>query len=120
MAREPSPKAVAYLLHVALHVAGVVFGAHSDGGVHSVHGPSFSNYPWSVPLRSFYTFGSHDGTIKRFPRIAFAFALHIITPAFLGNFLGSLLLMLLDGFGDPITGFENPGPVITVGETPPT
>ena len=53
MAREPSPKAVAYLLHVALHVTGVVFGVHSGGGVHSVDGPSFSNYPLVGPTKVF-------------------------------------------------------------------
>ena len=46
-------------------------------------------------------------------------------PAFVGYFLGSLLLMLPDGFGDPIAGFANPHnqtgrdtPHLTVGHTP--
>ena len=62
---------------------------------------------YSSPPRSFYTF-LHKGTIKRFPSIGFPFAGHIITPAFIGYFLGTLLLMLPDGFGNPIAGFANP------------
>ena len=59
-------------------------------------------------LLSFYTIFSHDGTIKRFPRIAFSFARFPLSCAFVNNGLGSLLLMIPDGFGDPIPGFENP------------
>ena len=53
-------------------------------------------------------FFSHDGTIKRFPRIAFTFARFPLSCAFVNNGFGSLLLMIPDGFGDPIPGFENP------------
>ena len=56
----------------------------------------------------FYTFFSHNGTIKRFPRIAFAFTRFPLSCAFVNNGLGSLLLMIPNGFGDPIAGFENP------------
>ena len=62
----------------------------------------------SGPQRSFYTFSSHDRTIKRFPRIAFPFAGFHVSSAFVGNFNGSLGLMLPDGFSGPIPGFENP------------
>ena len=51
---------------------------------------------------------SHDGTIKRFPRIAFPFAGFPLSCAFVNNGLGSLLLMIPNGFGDPIPSFENP------------
>ena len=62
----------------------------------------------SGPPRSFYTFSLHDRTIKRFPRIAFPFARFHVSSAFVGNFDGSLGLMLPDGFSGPIPGFENP------------
>ena len=58
-------------------------------------------------LLSFILF-SHNGTIKRFPRIAFPFAGFPLSCAFVNNGLGSLLLMIPNGFGDPIPGFENP------------
>ena len=87
-----------------------------------------STNPCSGPRRSFYTF-SHDRTIKRFPLIAFGFATCIrfvhCPSAFGGYFEGSLLLMLPQGFGDPIAGFANPQnetrrdtPHLTVGHTP--
>ena len=70
-------------------------------------------------------FFSHDGTIKRFPRIAFTFARFPLSCAFVNNGFGSLLLMIPDGFGDPIPGFENPErqagpdtPHLTVDHTP--
>ena len=70
-------------------------------------------------------FFSHDGTNKRFPRIAFPFARFPLSCAFVNNGFGSLLLMIPDGFGDPIPGFENPKrqtgrdtPHLTVGHTP--
>ena len=73
----------------------------------------------------FYTFFSHDGTIKRFPRIAFSFARFPLSCAFVNNGLGSLLLMLPDGFSALIAGFENSErqsrpdtPHWTVGHTP--
>ena len=82
----------------------------------------------SSPRRSLYTF-SHDRTIKRFPRIAFRFATCIgfvhCPSAFGGYFQSSLLLMLPQGFGDPIAGFANPHnetgrdtPYLTIGHTP--
>ena len=87
-----------------------------------------STSPCSGPQRSFYTF-LHDRTIKRFPRIAFGFAMCIrfvhCPSAFGGYFEGSLLLMLPQGFGDPIAGFANPHnetrrdtPYLTIGHTP--
>ena len=79
----------------------------------------------SGPPRSFYTFSLHDRTIKRFPRIAFPFAGFHVSSAFVGNFDGSLGLMLPDGFSGPIPGFENPNrqarrdtPHLTIGHTP--
>ena len=87
-----------------------------------------STNPCSGPGRSFYTF-SHDRTIKRFPRIAFRFATCIgfvhCPSAFAGYFQSSLLLMLPQGFGDPIADFDNPHnetqrdtPYLTIGHTP--
>ena len=87
-----------------------------------------STNPCSGPRRSFYTF-SHDRTIKRFPRIPFRFATCIgfvhCPSAFGGYFQSSLLLMLPQGFGDPIAGFANPHnetrrdtPYLTIGHTP--
>ena len=84
--------------------------------------------PCPGPQRSFYTF-SHDRTIERFTRIAFGFATCIgfvhFPSAFFGYFLGSLGLMLPQGFGDPIAGFPNPHnetrrdtPYLTIGHTP--
>ena len=77
------------------------------------------------PPRSFYTFSSHDGTIKRFLRIAFPFTGFHFSSAFFANFDGAFGLMIPDGFGDPIAGFENPNrqagpntPHLTVGHTP--
>ena len=76
------------------------------------------------PRRSFYTF-SHDGTIRRFTRISFPFALFHFTSAFFGNFDGSLGLMIPQGFGYPIASFANPHsgtrrdtPSLTIGHTP--
>ena len=87
-----------------------------------------STNPCSGPRRSLYTF-SHDRTIKRFPRIAFRFATCIgfvyCPSAFGGYFQSSLLLMLPQGFGDPIAGFANPHNetrrdthYLTIGHTP--
>ena len=59
------------------------------------------------PRRSFYRF-SHNGTIKRFPRIAFPFAGFHFSAAFFANSDGTLGLMIPDGFSDPIPSFENP------------
>ena len=86
-----------------------------------------STNPCSGPRRSFYTF-SHARTNKRFPRIAFRFATCIgfvhFPSAFGGYFQSSLLLMLPQGFGDPIAGFANPHnetrrdtPYLTIGHT---
>ena len=87
-----------------------------------------STNPCSGPRRSFYTF-SHDRTIKGFPRIAFRFATCIgfvhLPSAFGGYFQSSLLLMLPQGFGDPVGGFANPHnetrrdtPYLTMAHTP--
>ena len=77
------------------------------------------------PPRSFYTFSLHDGTIKRFPRIAFPFAGFHFSSAFFANFNGALGLMLPDGFSALIAGLENPErqarldtPHLTIGHTP--
>ena len=59
-------------------------------------------------LLSFILFFSHDGTIKRFPRIAFSFAGCHFPSAFFANGNGTLGLMIPNGFGDPIPGFKNP------------
>ena len=59
-------------------------------------------------LLSFILFFSHDGTIKRFSRIAFPFAGCHFSSAFFANGNGTFGLMIPDGFGDPIPGFENP------------
>ena len=74
--------------------------------------------------RSFYRF-SHNGAIKRFPRIAFPFAGFHVSAAFVGNFDGTFGLMLPDGFSALIAGFENPDrqtrrdtPYLTIGHTP--
>ena len=55
----------------------------------------------------FYSF-LHDGTIKGFPRIFFPFAGGHFSSTFFTNGDGALGLMIPDGFGDPITSFENP------------
>ena len=55
----------------------------------------------------FYSF-LHDGTIKGFPRVFFPFAGGHFASTFFANGDGTLGLMIPDGFGDPIAGFENP------------
>ena len=50
---------------------------------------------------------SHDGTIKGFPRVFFPFAGGHFASTFFTNGNGPLGLMIPDGFGDPIAGFEN-------------
>ena len=55
----------------------------------------------------FYSF-LHDGTIKGFPRIFFPLAGGHFPSTFFTNGDGALGLMIPDGFGDPITSFENP------------
>ena len=54
----------------------------------------------------FYSF-LHDGTIERFPRISFPFAGGHFPSTFFTNGDSTLGLMIPDGFGDPITSFEN-------------
>ena len=86
------------------------------------------NNPCPGPRRSFYTF-SHDRKIKRFTPLGFGFATCIgfvqFPSAFYGYFLGSLGLMIPQGFSDPIAGFANPHnetrrdtPYLTIGHTP--
>ena len=84
--------------------------------------PCLSNRGHTSCLLYFF---SHDRTIKLFPRIAFSFAGFHVSSAFVGNFDGTFGLMIPDGFGDPIAGFENPDrqagsdtPHLTVGHTP--
>ena len=64
-------------------------------------------YPIEDTPLAFYTF-SHDGTIKGFPRVFFPFAGGHFSSTFFANGDGTLGLMIPDGFGDPIAGFENP------------
>ena len=63
---------------------------------------SMEDAPWV-----FYSV-SHDGTIKGFPRIFFPLAGGHFPSTFFTNGDGTLGLMIPDGFGDPIPGFENP------------
>ena len=67
--------------------------------------PSLSNERHASCL---FILFSHNRTIKRFPRIAFPFAGFPFSCAFVGNSDGTLGLMISNGFGDPIAGFENP------------
>ena len=99
-ARETPPTWVA-LLHVAIHVAGVVSWGHNDDGVHWVHGPS-SNWRLSRRTRVFL-YVLHHRTIKQFTSISFPFALFHFSSTFFCNFDRSLGLIIPQRFGDPIS-----------------